>query len=66
MESSLYSAFVRRSVRNVMVGTLLSVLPAGAFYFSTYPYTQRQFLILCGLGLADLAMFLPLDLRILR
>lgn len=66
MESGLYPAFFRRSVRNMMAGTLLSVLPAGAFYFSTYPYTQRQFLILCVLGLVDLAMFLPLDVAILR
>jgi class 3 adenylate cyclase len=30
MESGTYPAFFRRSVRNMMVGTLLSVLPAGA------------------------------------
>jgi adenylate cyclase len=66
MESGPYPAFFRRSVRNLMVGTLLSVLPAGAFYFSTYPYTQRQFIILCVLGLLDLAMFLPVDIAILR
>src|SRR5574341_201562 len=66
MESGSYPAFFRCSVRNLMVGTLLSVLPAGAFYFSTYPYTQRQFLILCGLGLLDLALFLPVDIAILR
>lgn len=66
MESGAYPAFFRRAVRNLMVGTLLSVLPAGAFYFSTYPYTQRQFLILCVLGLLDLALFLPVDIAILR
>lgn len=31
MESGSYPAFFRRSVRNLLVGTLLSVLPAGAF-----------------------------------
>jgi class 3 adenylate cyclase len=66
MESGVYPAFFRRAVRNMVVGTLLSVLPAGAFYFSTYSYTQRQFLILCALGLVDLALFLPLDIAILR
>ena len=66
MESGAYPAFFRRSVRNLMVGTLLSVLPAGAFYFSTYAYTQHQFLVLCLLGLLDLALFLPLDIAILR
>lgn len=29
MDSSFYPAFFRRGVRNMMVGTLLSVLPAG-------------------------------------
>jgi len=66
MGSGLYPAFFRRSVRNLMLGTLLSVVPAGAFYFSTYPYTHRQFLVLCLLGLVDLALFLPLDIAILR
>ena len=66
MDSGAYSAFFRRVLRNMMVGTLLSVLPAGAFYFSTYPYTQQQFLVLCVLGLLDLALFLPLDIAILR
>src|SRR5262245_49843224 len=64
MADGPYPAFFRRAVRNMVVGTLLSILPAGAFYFSTYSYTQRQFLILSALGLIDLAMFLPLDVAI--
>jgi class 3 adenylate cyclase len=66
MDPGAYPAFFRRAVRNLIVGTLLSVLPAGAFYFSTYDYTEHQFLVLCVLGLLDLAIFLPLDIAILR
>ena len=62
----MYEPFLRRSVRNLLVGTALSTVPAAAFYFFVFPYTQRQLMVLLALGTVDLLAFLPLDIAILR
>lgn len=64
--SDLYRAFARRCARNMLVGTMLSVAPAGAFYFFVFPYEPRQLAILSFLGLLTLAALFPFDLAILR
>src|SRR5688572_25033135 len=62
----MYEQFLRRSVRNLLAGTALSTLPAAAFYFFVFPYTERQLMVLLMLGTVDLLAFLPLDIAILR
>ena len=61
-----YRAFYRRAVRNLLLGTALSILPAGAFYFFVFPYTPAQLGMLAVLAVIDLAAFLPLDILILK
>jgi adenylate cyclase len=62
----MYEQFLRRCVRNLLVGTALSTVPAAAFYFFVFPYTERQLMVLLLLGVIDLLAFLPLDIAILR
>jgi adenylate cyclase len=62
----MYPTFFRTCVRNLLLGTALSTLPAAAFYFFVFSYTQRQLAVLLVLGVVDLLLFLPLDIAILR
>jgi adenylate cyclase len=64
--SKTFSEFYRTCVRNLVIGTALSIVPAGAFYFFVFPYTPKQLAVLAVLGLLDLLIFLPLDLAVLR
>src|SRR5258706_5493822 len=66
MPSELYTQFFRRCLRYLALGTALSIVPAGAFYFFTFDYTRWQLAMLCVLGITDLAIFFPLDVLILR
>src|SRR4051812_16197655 len=63
---STYHEFWRRCVRNLVVGTALSIVPAGAFYLSLFPYSPRQMLALGLLGTLDILIFLPLDILTLK
>src|SRR3954466_2119843 len=63
---STYQAFWRRCVRNLVTGTALSIVPAGAFYFFVFPYTTGQLAVLAALGTLDLLIFLPLDIAVLK
>jgi len=65
-DSDFFSRFVSACVRNMALGTALSIVPAAVFYFFVFTYTPRQFLILGLLGVFDLAFFFPLDVAILR
>jgi class 3 adenylate cyclase len=62
----LYPQFERQCVRNLLAGTALSILPAGAFYFFVFPFTARQLGILATLGILNLAAFMPLDIWLLK
>lgn len=66
MGQNPYTEFHTRCVRNLLAGTAMSILPAGAFYFFVFPYTPWQLGVLLALGLLDLLLFLPLDLAILK
>ncbi len=66
ISAQIFHHFFRRCVLNSVVGTALSIVPAGAFYAFTFTYTPRQLAIIAVLGLLDLASFLPIDLWILR
>jgi len=48
------------------MGTILSIGPAGAFYWFVFEHSQRQMMILCLLAVIDLAAFFPVDVAILR
>src|SRR5258706_11536995 len=63
---STYQTFWRRCVRNLVVGTGLSIIPAGAFYFFVLPYSPQQWMVLAVLGVLDLLIFLPLDIAVLK
>ena len=63
---NLYASFEQKCERNLLVGTALSILPAGAFYFFVFPFTARQLAILATLGILNLAAFIPLDLWLLK
>lgn len=65
-EGNLFPEFYRRCVRNMVKGTLLSIVPAGAFYLFVFPYEPRQLAVLGILGFVDLLLFLPLDVLILK
>ncbi|MBI2677838.1 MAG: HAMP domain-containing protein [Candidatus Koribacter versatilis] len=65
-EGNLFPAFYRRCIRNLVAGTALSIVPAGAFYLFVFPYTPEQLAVLGVLGFVDLLLFLPLDILILR
>jgi class 3 adenylate cyclase len=61
-----YPQFWKQCVRNLLIGTALSIVPAGAFYLSLFPYTERQMIGLGVLGTLDILIFLPLDIFILQ
>lgn len=61
-----FSEFYQRCRRNLVIGTALSIVPAGAFYFFVFPYTPKQLAALAVLGVLDLLIFLPLDIAVLR
>jgi class 3 adenylate cyclase len=61
-----YRVLYQRAVRNLLAGTALSIVPAGAFYFFVFPYTPKQLAVLAVLAVVDLAAFLPLDIFILK
>ena len=63
---NLFPEFYRRCVRNMAIGTALSIVPAGAFYFFVFPYSPRQWAALAVLGVLDLLIFFPLDVMVLR
>jgi len=65
-QENVYGGFYRRCVRNLVVGTALSIVPAGMFYLFVFPYTPRQLAVLGALGFVDLLLFLPLDMLVLR
>ena len=52
--------------RNLLVGTALSVVPAGVYYLAVFPFDERQISILIVLGLIDIAFVVPIDLLLLR
>jgi len=52
--------------RNMLMGTLLSIAPAAAFYYFVFPYTARQLAILGALALLDILALLPIDMLVLR
>jgi len=61
-----YPEFWRQCVRNLLLGTALSIIPAGAFYFFVFPYTARQLAVLAVLGGLDLLLFFPVDVLVLK
>jgi len=61
-----FPEFYRKCVRNMLVGTALSIVPAGAFYFFIFPYSAQQLAALAVIGVLDLLVFFPLDLVVLR
>jgi adenylate cyclase len=61
-----FQQFYRRCVRNMAIGTALSIVPAGAFYFFVFPYTARQLGVLAVLGALDLLIFFPVDMAVLK
>ena len=60
-----FDQLFRASRRNMLVGTLLSIAPAGAFYYFVFPYTARQLAILGLLAALDLLALLPVDIFVL-
>src|SRR4051812_50183633 len=61
-----FPEFYRLCVRNMLKGTLLSIVPAGAFYFFVFPYNAQQLAALGILGVLDLLIFFPVDIAVLR
>jgi adenylate cyclase len=61
-----FPEFYRLCVRNMLKGTLLSIVPAGAFYFFVFPYNAQQLAALGVLGVLDLLIFFPVDIAVLR
>jgi class 3 adenylate cyclase len=53
------------AVRNFLMGTLISVVPAVAFYSAAFEYTPEQLRLLSVLGTSGAVFFLLLDLGIL-
>ena len=62
----MYPDFERRAVRALVIGTILALLPGGAFYAFAFSYTPRQLTIVCLLAAVAVAAFLPLDVLLLR
>lgn len=58
--------FWRRAVRNYLLGTLVSVVPAFAFYALAFDYSPRQLRLLLELAPAGVVTFLAVDLLLLR
>jgi len=65
-QENLFPEFYRKCVRNMMVGTALSIVPAGAFYFFVLPYSPQQWAVLAVLGVLDLLIFFPVDVAVLK
>jgi len=61
-----YHEFERRAVRNYVVGTLASVVPAFAFYSVAFEYTPEQLTVLAQLAVPGLGLLLAVDILALR
>lgn len=61
-----YREFWWRSVRNFLLGTLIAIVPAFAFYSLAFNYTSRQLAILLRLAAVGVAVLLTVDLSVLR
>lgn len=60
-----YRAFWRRATLNYLMGMLVSIIPAFAFYSLAFDYTPRQLQLLLWLALPGVAAFLTVDLLLL-
>jgi|GEM_PF-6420447 len=65
-QENLFPEFYRKCVHNMMVGTALSIVPAGAFYFFVLSYSTQQWAALAVLGVLDLLIFFPVDVAVLK
>src|SRR4051812_49014564 len=65
-DENIFPAFFRKCVRNMLIGTALSIVPAGAFYRFVFQYSGQQWAVLALLGVLDLLVFFPLDIAVLR
>ena len=61
-----YREFARRAVRNYLVGTLVSVVPAFAFYSLAFEYSPEQLTVLAQLAVPALGFLLTVDILVLR
>ncbi|MGH9863121.1 MAG: adenylate/guanylate cyclase domain-containing protein [Candidatus Acidiferrales bacterium] len=61
-----YREFWRRAVWNFVLGVLVSVVPAFAFYSLAFDYNPAQLRLLAWLALPGIAAFLIVDLSLLR
>ena len=61
-----YREFERRAVWNYLLGTLVSVVPAFAFYSLAFQYSPEQLSLLAQLAVPGMAAFLTADWLFLR
>src|SRR5438270_810733 len=61
-----FPEFYKQCILNMLKGTLLSIVPAGAFYFFVFPYNGQQLAVLALLGALDLLIFFPVDVALLK
>ncbi|MGH9804006.1 MAG: hypothetical protein ACRD4D_02445, partial [Candidatus Acidiferrales bacterium] len=61
-----YAELWRRSVGNYLLGVLVSVVPAFAFYSLAFDYTPEQIGVLLRLAAPGLGVMLGVDLLVLR
>lgn len=60
-----YQQLWRRAVWNFLLGVLVSVVPAFAFYSLAFDYSSEQLRLLAWLALPGIALFLTVDLLVL-
>lgn len=63
---NLYREFWRASVRNLLLGSAISLLPASAFYYVAFSYTERQVKVLLLIAPIMIGVFLLVDLSLNR